>query len=157
MKWLAEQGYRVSGVEINASAVEAFFEENKLTFQTTLVDNFALYTSGSIRIYCGDFFDIGSSHIPDIDAVYDRASLIALPPGMRTRYVEHLNSLLRPGTRSLLVTLDYPQQQISGPPFSVTPTEVKALYASRYDIESIHSEDCLSGEENVYILEIKGY
>ena len=167
MKWLAEQGFRVTGVEISTGAVEAFFEENKLPCHITQISDSRLYSSGKIAIYCADFFKADLSHSPEIDAVYDRASLIALPRSMRAVYVDRLTSLLRPGIRSLLVTLDYPQQQMSGPPFSVTPAEVKKLYGNRYDVESIYTEDCLAIEprfrkkgltrldEHVFLLEKK--
>ena len=65
---------------------------------------------------------------------------------MRPAYVDRLTRLIPVGTRSLLVTLDYPQQEMSGPPFSVTPGEVEQLFGPRYSIEHIHSEDCLKDE-----------
>ena len=86
------------------------------------------------------------THIPHIDAVYDRASLIAMPADMRPAYADRLTSLIPAGTRSLLVTLDYPQEEMDGPPFSVTPDEVRQLFSSRYSIEPLHSEDCLVNE-----------
>lgn len=167
MVWLMQQGYRVTGVEISTQAVEEFFTENKLPFEVTRLDDAQLYSSGNIAIYCADFFEVKLTQTAKIDAVYDRASLIALPLAMRTDYVNRLTSLIAAGTRSLLVTLDYPQQQMSGPPFSVTLAEVESLYAARYEIENIQSEDCLANEprfmkkgltrldEHVFVLEKK--
>lgn len=146
MMWLSEQGYRVTGVEISKRAVEDFFAENKLPFEVTRLDGAQLYSAENIAIYCADFFDVTMKHTPKIDAVYDRASLIALPLAMRSAYVNRLSDLIATGTRSLLVTLDYPDQQMSGPPFSVTPAEVESLYGTQYTIENIHSEDCLANQ-----------
>ena len=52
--------------------------------------------------------------------MYDRASLIALPPEMRERYARHLAGILPPATQILLITLDYPQPEMPGPPFAVS-------------------------------------
>ena len=134
------------GIEISPLAVEDFFAENNLHYQVTDHDGTRLYSSNNLNIYCTDFLTVELRHIPHIDAVYDRASLIALPQKMRAAYVDHLTGLITGGTRSLLVTLDYPQQEMSGPPFSVTPDEVEQLYGTRYSIDHLHSEDCLMNE-----------
>ncbi len=102
--------------------------------------------ANSVSILCMDFFTVEKTHLPRIDAVYDRASLIALPPEMRPAYAGYLAGLLDPGTRSLLVTLDYPQEEMRGPPFSVTFDEVQRLFGSQFAIEHLHSEDCLARE-----------
>ena len=146
MIWLLEQGYRVTGVEISKRAVEDFFTENGLSYDISTLNGTQLYSSENLVIYCADFFEVELTHTAQIDAVYDRASLIALPQTTRPAYVNRLTSLLNPGTRSLLVTLDYPQQQMSGPPFSVTPLEVEELFGELYEIKKIHSEDCLANE-----------
>jgi len=130
----------------------------------TQTGNAALYAAVGIDIYCGDFFEIKKGDLSEIDAVYDRAALIALPPEMRPGYVRHLTGLLASGTRTLLVSLDYPQHEMNGPPFSVTEREVAALYGGSHAIEQLHSEDCLAREprfrkkgltrleENVFLL-----
>lgn len=146
MLWLLEQGYSVTGVEISPLAVEDFFAENRLSSHITDLPDACLYTSKHLNIYCADFFNVDLTHIPHIDAVYDRASLIAMPADMRPAYADRLTSLIPAGTRSLLVTLDYPQEEMDGPPFSVTPDEVRLLFSSRYSIEPLHSEDCLVNE-----------
>jgi thiopurine S-methyltransferase len=144
MLWLLEQGYSVTGIELSPLAVEDFFAENGLTSHITDLPDACLYTSKHLSIYCGDYFTVDLSHIPHIDAVYDRASLIAMSAEKRPAYVDRLSRLIPVGTRSLLVTLDYPQDEMSGPPFSVSTAEVKSLYSPRYSIEQVHSEDCLA-------------
>ncbi len=146
MLWFLDQGFQVIGIEISQLAVEDFFAENNLSYQVTDHDDTRLYSSNNLNIYCTDFFTVELTHTPHIDAVYDRASLIALPQKMRAAYVDRLTRLIPGGTQSLLVTLDYPQQEMSGPPFSVTPDEVEQLYGTRYSIEHLHSEDCLMNE-----------
>ena len=59
---------------------------------------------------------------------YDRAALVALPAEMRARYARHVYGQLGAGWRGLLITLDYPQAEMEGPPFSVPDDEVQRLY-----------------------------
>ena len=143
MLWLHEQGFDVVGVEISPLAVEAFFSENNLQPTITTSGKFQRYHAENITLLCGDFFDLTTTDIGDIAAVYDRASLIALPPEMRPRYAEHLTSLLPRGTNVLLVTMDYPQEQMQGPPFSVRESEVHDLYENNFEITRLESMDIL--------------
>jgi thiopurine S-methyltransferase len=76
-------------------------------------------------------------------AVYDRASLVALPPEMRARYTSHLLSILPPGTQILLITFDYPQWEMPGPPFAVSTEEVEALYRERAEVKLLAQLDVL--------------
>lgn len=128
MLWLREQGYQVLGVELSVIAVQAFFNENGLIPQHARVGEFDRFEANGIRILCGDFFDLSKDEMTDVGAVYDRASLIALPAEMRKRYVRHLTGILPPATQILLIALDYPQPEMQGPPFPVPVGEVEALY-----------------------------
>jgi thiopurine S-methyltransferase len=144
--WLMRRGYRVTGVEISEKAVIDFFAENGLTPDTSSIAGGRLFSTASLEILCTDFFALEPGQLPRIDAVYDRAALVALPPGMRERYANRLTALVEPGVRTLLVTLDYPQHEMRGPPFSVPPAEVYALFGETCQIETLHSEDCLAQE-----------
>ncbi len=87
---------------------------------------------------CGDFFNVTRADLPlPPAAVYDRAALIALPPEMRRQYVEHLGNLLEKDSKILLITLSYAQEEMKGPPFSVTDEEVYNLYAPEFDIDKL--------------------
>lgn len=146
MLWLRAQGHAVVGVELSPLAVRAFFAENELRATTRSQGRFDVHEADGIRIYCGDFFDLTAAEVAGVGAVYDRASLIALPPEMRPAYAGHMRRLLLPGTRTLLVAIDYPQQEMPGPPFSVQEPEVRALYANYCAIELLHSADILDQE-----------
>jgi thiopurine S-methyltransferase len=146
MLWLAEHGYQVSGIEISEQAARDFFVENGLIHQRIRQSNVLVYKGENIDIQCTDFFSVEKSSLKKVDAVYDRASLIALPPDMRRDYAKHLTRMIDSGTRSLLITLDYLQEEMRGPPFSVTVDEVWRLFGSHYQIERLHSEDCLARE-----------
>ncbi len=146
MLWLRDQGHPVLGVELSPLAVEAFFAENGLEYDQHVKQGFTLYQSGHIQVLCGDFFDLRPEQVRGIGAVYDRASLIALPPEMRARYVEQLNRLLPGPLPMLLVTLEYDQAQMQGPPFSVSEPEVRELLATRGSLQRVFEEDILAGE-----------
>jgi len=146
MLWLADHGYRVTGIEISELAVRDFFAENGLVHEINDRSGMLVYQGENIDICVTDFFTVEKADMPLADAVYDRASLIALPPDMRLDYAGHLTRLIDSGIRSLLVTLDYPQEEMRGPPFSVMPAEVEQLFGSQFLINRLHSEDCLANE-----------
>ena len=151
MLWLREQGHPVLGVELSAIAVQAFFEENGLT-PHNITDGKPLHVASeklasceadNIRILCGDFFDLTKDDLAEVSAVYDRASLVALPPEMRERYARHLVSILPPATQILLITFDYPQEEMQGPPFAVSVDEVESLYRDHAEIRLLARLDVL--------------
>lgn len=142
--WLAGQGQRVLGVEISPVAVAAFFKENALEFTAQADARFVRRDAGEVILLEGDFFDLTAADLEGITAVYDRASLIALPLPLRKRYAEHMARLLPPGTPILLVTLDYPSREMDGPPFAVSASEVTALFGPCFDIKPLGSQDILA-------------
>lgn len=141
--WLAAQGYRVLGVEISAIAVEAFFAENGLRAERARTGSFECWQHDEVSLLCGDFFALTPALLREVKGVYDRASLIALPPPQREHYAQHLAQLLAPGTRILLITMEYPQQQMQGPPFCVLEEEVRRLYDAAFEVRQIHTENIL--------------
>nr|WP_314490623.1 thiopurine S-methyltransferase [uncultured Pseudomonas sp.] len=124
MVWLAEQGHRVLGVELSREAVAAFFTEHRLTPTLEQRGAFEVWRSEAVELWCGDFFDLTAEDLAGCSALYDRAALIALPPTMRQRYLRHLCQQLPVAVQGLLVTLEYDQALIGGPPFSVRESEV---------------------------------
>jgi len=75
--------------------------------------------------------------------VYDRAALVALPAEMRPSYVEQVTRLLEPGASGLLVSMDYPEEAMAGPPFSVPAAEVMALYEDAFQVNLLETVDVL--------------
>lgn len=129
LAYLGALGHDVVGVELVEDAVQAFFGEHGLTPTVARDGEHVRYQAGAITILAGDLFATTPGLVGPVDALYDRAALIALPPDLRPRYVEHVRGLVAPGTPGLLVTLDYPQEVMAGPPFSVGDEEVRRLYA----------------------------
>ena len=144
MDWLAARGHRVLGVELSELAVKPFFAERGLTPIITESHFGQHYTSGAIELICGDAFALDAEVLAGCAAVFDRAALIALPPAMRRRYADELYAHLPTGCLGLLVTLDYPQHEKNGPPFSVDEAEVRALYDRDWRIDLLERRDILA-------------
>ena len=142
--WLNSQGFHVKAIELSELAVKAFFVENSLEYQLEEAGQFNIYRSDNIEFYCGDFFALEKSQLADIAAVYDRASLIALPPAMRSVYEAKLKSILPDAVKILLVTMEYPQQEMDGPPFSVMESEVRQLFEDQFSIEVLENFDVIA-------------
>lgn len=145
MLWLRDQGYSVLGVEISELAVAAFFAENRLKATRERRGAFIAWCAPGITLLQGDYFDLTPADLGGIAAVYDRAALIALPAGDRPRYSAHLLSLLPATARVLLVTLEYDQREMQGPPFSVPTREVQTLFDTRFDVQLLAREDRAEG------------
>lgn len=146
LAWLQQQGLRVLGVELSPIAAATFFKEQGLDASVSTVDGFESHRSGDIEILCGDFFALKKENLEEVRAVYDRAAMIALPPEMRRSYAAKMSDLLAPGSRLLLVTMEYPQEQMGGPPFAVMEQEVRDLYGNHFGITVLESEDLLARE-----------
>lgn len=142
--WLAGQGHSVLGVELSEKAVEEFFSEHQLQPQISEQGAFKVYRTGAFELWCGDFFALAAEDVADCAALYDRAALIALPEAMRERYAAHLQQLLTQGMKGLLITLDYDQTQIPGPPFAVNDDEVQRLLGEAWQLERLEERDVLA-------------
>lgn len=148
MVWLAERGHRVLGVELSPKAVAQFLAEHELMALERDSAQGRRYVTNDIEIICGDVFDLDQASVSDCNAVYDRAALIALPAEMRRHYANMLTRILPTDCSMLLITLDYPQAEMSGPPFAVDEQEVRALYGADWQIEKLESHDILDQEPN---------
>lgn len=143
MTWLAAQGCVVVGVELSEKAVESYFAEHSLEPSIAQRGGFKVYSVDDLEIWCGDFFALTAQDIGLCDALYDRAALIALPEAMRERYVLHLDSLMPADAVGLLITLDYQQELMDGPPFSVSPKWVNQYLSKGWEVRELAAQDAL--------------
>ncbi len=138
--WLAQQGHAVIGVELSPLAVRAFFRENRLQATRTRIGKFTLWEHGCIGILCGDFFQLSAADLGDIAAVFDRASLTALPDEIRGAYLEHLRKILPAACKMLLLTTEEPEEgETQGQAFAVAD-EIASLYTHAFDVHLSHVE-----------------
>jgi thiopurine S-methyltransferase len=144
--WLRDRGHSVIGVELSAIALEAFCMENGVPARRRTTQDFDVYYAPNLELLRGDYFALSPAQVGNFAGVFDRAALISWTPELRAPYVEHLAKLTPPGTETLLVTLEYPQTQTAGPPFSVPSAEVTRLYAGGYTIRELSRQDALANE-----------
>lgn len=145
MLWLAER-HRVLGVELSPRAVEDFFRQQGLQPAHRSEPPFTVCEAEGVTLWCGDFFSLQPAHTAAVTAIYDRAALIALPAPMRADYAAKLTALAPAATRMLLVSMEYEQAQMDGPPFAVESAEVEALFGDRWHIESLQQDSILERE-----------
>jgi thiopurine S-methyltransferase len=138
LTWLRRRGHRVIGVELSELACQAFFAEQGIEPRISSTGSFVRYDHDGIDILCGDFFDLTPEHLDGATLFYDRAALIAMPPDMRPGYCSHLAHVLSPECRGLLITLDYPHQAFTGPPFAVPEAEVREHLGQRFKVDRLH-------------------
>lgn len=158
ISWLLSNGYCVAGAELSQIAIEQLFME--LGVQPTIsgVGEVDQWSAKDIDIFVGDIFAVSRKILGPVDAVYDRAALVAFPEGMRNRYTAHLTEITDKAPQ-LLITYDYDQNVMEGPPFSISNEEVKRHYRVNYEVTLIASADVSGGlkgkcaaKENVWLL-----
>lgn len=144
LPWLASQGYDVVGVELSPMAVAQLFKELAITPQIEPAGALTKYSGGGMTIFAGDLFALHPGDIGPIDAIYDRASLVALPRAMRDTYAAKLHELA-PGAQRLLITFEYDQSMADGPPFSIPEAEVRRLLDADYTLGLLESRPVEGG------------
>lgn len=156
--WLLSQGFRVVGAELSEVATKELFEEMGQAPKIEEHANFSHYSAERVDIYVGDIFALSSLVLGTVDAIYDRAAMVALPSAMRVRYAQHLRKLTH-NAQQLLVCFEYDQAQLAGPPFAVSEDEVRAHYAAYYRLHILQAKALAGGlkgkveaVEKVYLL-----
>ncbi|MFB5651404.1 thiopurine S-methyltransferase [Leptospira wolffii] len=156
--WLLSKGFRVVGVEFADLAIRQLFSELKVTPKISQVDKLVRYSAEGLDIYVGDFFHLTKELLGQVDAVYDRAALVALPPETRILYTKHLVEITDHAPQ-LLIAYDYDQNVMSGPPFSVPQVEIESHYKSEFHLTRLASLEVQGGlrgqcpaKENVWEL-----
>jgi thiopurine S-methyltransferase len=158
VSWLLSSGYRVVGAELSQIAIEQLFMELGVQPETSPVGQMEQWSTHNLDIYVGDIFSLFRNILGQVDAIYDRAALVALPETMRNRYTAHMMEITGKAPQ-LLICYDYDQSVMEGPPFSVSNDEVKRHYAANYQLTLIASTDVAGGlkgkcpaKENVWLL-----
>ncbi|XP_044026541.1 probable thiopurine S-methyltransferase isoform X2 [Siniperca chuatsi] len=152
MKWLADMGHSVVGVEISEKAIKQFFEENSMTYSVEPVPAIpgAKVYKGSkrnISLYQCDLYNFSSSIDGQFGAIWDRGSLVAINPRDREKYAALITSLMAKDCRYLLDTLLYNPELYTGPPFFVPNEQVHSLFGNSCDIELLQSVDALTDRQ----------
>jgi thiopurine S-methyltransferase len=146
LRWLRERGHPVVAVELSEDAALAFYAEAGLQPVRSQRGRFTHLEAGGIEYFVGDIFELENSTLGPFAGLWDRGALVALPAELRLRYVAQIRALSPPDTRSLLLALEYAQDRMKGPPFSVPEAEVAALFGASHHITLLVREDILAQE-----------
>jgi thiopurine S-methyltransferase len=144
MAWLAGRGHAIVGSELSSIAIRDFFAGQELEPARAELGGFIRHTAGPYVIIEGDALALTPAQTGPIEAVYDRAALVALPPGMRVAYAASLARLTPPGAQALLVAFEYPQEMKGGPPFSVEAAEIRELFQPAFTVREVERLDILA-------------
>jgi thiopurine S-methyltransferase len=147
--WLLSNGYQVAGAELSLIAVEQLFAELGVAPDIAEIGEMRRYSAGGIDIFAGDIFALSDVMLGPVDAVHDRAALVALPEDVRDRYAAHLTDISGRAPQ-LLISFDYDQSLIDGPPFSVTGDEIARYYRAAYDPAQLASVEVAGGLKGKY-------
>ncbi|MFO0944650.1 MAG: thiopurine S-methyltransferase [Planctomycetota bacterium] len=162
ISWLLDKGYRVAGAELSEIAIEQLFEGLGIKPNVAKMGEILHYGAPDIDIFVGDIFAVSKAALGQVDAVYDRAALVALPTETRSRYVTHLLEITNHAPQ-LLLCYEYDQSVTNGPPFSVSNDEVREHYRDAFELtlfESVEVPGGLRGKvpatEHVWLLAKRG-
>lgn len=144
LAWFLARGFRVAGAELSEQAITELFDELGVAPTRRREGELMQYSAEAIDIFVGDVFALTPEQLGSVDAVYDRAALVALPPAMRDRYSAHLMHLSCSAPQ-LLITFEYEQSLIDGPPFSIGVDEVTRQYATAYQLHLLESRELAGG------------
>ncbi|KAM3597114.1 uncharacterized protein V6R79_026306 [Siganus canaliculatus] len=170
MKWLADMGHSVVGVEISEKGIKQFFEGNNMTYTEEPVPAIPgakvfKSTEKNISLYQCDLYSFSSSVEGQFGAIWDRGSLVAINPEDREKYAALILSVMAKDCRYLLDTLLYNPERYPGPPFFVPDEQVQSLFGTSCDIEVLQSVDAMTDRtrawgldfltENVHLITLK--
>lgn len=142
--WLLGKGCRVAGAELSELAIQQLFDELGVTPQIAELGALKHYSAPNLDVYVGDIFNLTPAILGSVHAIFDRAALIALPPEVRVRYTGHLIELTA-NAPQFLITVEYDQTLMQGPPFSVSEDEVRLHYQARYTIVHLIRQNVVGG------------
>ncbi len=158
IRWLLSRGYRVAGAELIETAIEQLLTELGVIPDIAQAGALKRYSAPNIDIFVGNIFELSKDTLGAVDAVYDRAAMVALPENVRPKYTAHLMEITGRAPQ-LLLSFEYDQSAMEGPPFSVSNDEVKNHYHGHYDMTLKESTPIPGGmkgkipaKENVWLL-----
>lgn len=149
ISWLLAQGYQVVGAELNEVAITELFEELGVKPSIEKTESFKVYRTPGLVIWLGDIFNLNKDMLGSVEAIYDRAAFVALPPEMRQRYTRHLVDLTE-GVPQLLICYKYDQNLMSGPPFSISAEEIREHYEQSYELTPLATVEVAGGLKGLY-------
>jgi len=159
ISWFLSQDIDVVAAELSEKAVVQLFSELGIEPEIHNLDSLIKYSAKNIDVYVGDVFKVTHELLGPVDAVFDRAALVALPKPMRDSYTKHIAQLTH-NAPQLLIVYEYDQSLMDGPPFSITEAEINKYYGRTHKftlLESLKVEgafkNACEANENIWFLD----
>lgn len=144
ISWLLLQGYVVLGIELSEIAVIELFEDLGLSPTVSIIGELILYSAENINVFVGDIFKVKAEMLVRVDAIYDRAALVALTEDLRVEYTKYLRKITSNASQ-LLLCFEYDHSLMNRSPYSIDKDEVKKHYAKYYTLELLLREEIVGG------------
>ncbi|CAF0868053.1 unnamed protein product [Adineta steineri] len=140
-----DNGHRVIGIEGSQTAINAFFNENNISYEIENDESnqCQIYkgTDRPITIYCTDFCSFNKT-LPSIDYIWDRGGLVAINPLDREPYRDCLLRMMtREQTQLFLVAINYNDPDYTPPPHILSDDNVNNLFGNECSIELLEVHD----------------
>lgn len=155
LEWLSNQGVPlVVGVDCLLSVLKEVCARSNRTWTTKSVSgeggsDFTLLerSDGKMKLFSGDILQFSPEVEGTFDAMWERGSLIILPPKDVKKYVKLLKRLLIPGGRILLESIEFDKDAIDPsttdfmpfPPFPYFLKDIKSLFEAERSVEFFES------------------
>lgn len=142
--WLLGQGYSVVGAELSEIAIRELFADLGAEPVVTSEGALKRFHADGLDIFVGDVFALTAGMLGTVDAVFDRAALVALPEEMRVQYAAHIPEITA-NAAQLLITFEYDQSVMPGPPFAVPAPAVHGFFDGRFAVTELARRDVKGG------------
>lgn len=142
--WLLGKGLQVKGAELHEPAIIELFDALGVVPNVTDLGELRRYHADGLTLYVGDFFKLTSAILGDVDAVYDRAAIVALPEIIRGDYTKQVMAVSQKADQ-LLINYVYDQAIMTGPPFSVSNEELAQSYSADYAMTLLFENEVEGG------------
>jgi len=148
MKWVADKGHVVVGVEGSEKAAKEFFQDQNLEYKMdaiSMAPNVAHVFSSldeKIRIFVCNFFDFRSTVAGGkFNGVFDRGSVVAINSNERPKYAEMMGDLVLPGGKILTECVEYDPTLFGGPPHVVSEDDLREIYRGNFEVQKLGKEE----------------
>src|SRR5690625_42995 len=94
LRFLADRGHDVTGIELVESAARGFFEEQGLAVTERYQNNTLVLESGSLRILVSDVLDVYPEEFGTYEEIYDRTDADDQPLPTRMHHLREMQTLL---------------------------------------------------------------
>lgn len=136
MHFLADHFENVVGVDIVKMPLEQFFSDHQINSHEEPKNK--SINGRNITLYERDFLNDNLAELKQFDFIYDRASLVAIEPKLRPKYVQQIKNFFHQDTILHLATFER-EIHGGGPPYDLTPDEVRE-YFNDFNIEMLIDE-----------------